>query len=152
MTDAQIAQMVKQGTWYCPTLSVYYYDWAPADTPAGQRDRLRASAHAESFKKALHAGVKIAFGTDMGGIPWTDPIAQEFPRMVELGMSPMEAIRSATSRAAEMLDMSGQIGVIAPGAFADVIGVGSDPLQDIRTLQNVSFVMKDGSTFRNELK
>src|SRR3989440_1581655 len=88
LDDAAIAQMLKQGTWYCPTLSVYYTDWAPADTPAGQRDRKRAAVHGPSFQKALKSGVKIVFGTDMGGIPWTEPIAQEFPRMVELGMSP----------------------------------------------------------------
>src|SRR5438105_13393075 len=129
LTDAQIAQMIRQGTWLCPTLSVYYIDWAPADTPDGQRDRKRASAHADSFKKALKAGVKIVYGTDMGGIPWTDPIAQEFPRMVDLGMSPLDAIRSATSRAADMLDMTGQIGVIAPGAYADVIALSGDPLR-----------------------
>jgi imidazolonepropionase-like amidohydrolase len=148
MTDAQIAQMVKQGTWYCPTLSVYYYDWAPADTPTGQRDRLRASLHEPTFRKALQAGVKIVFGTDMGGIPWTEPIAQEFPRMVDFGMSPMDAIRSATSRAAEMLDMSGQIGVVAPGAFADIVAVPGDPLRDITQLGRVQFVMKDGKVFK----
>jgi imidazolonepropionase-like amidohydrolase len=152
MTDAQITQMVKQGTWYCPTISVYYTDWSPADTADGKRDRLRASAHEESFRKALKAGVKIVFGTDMGGIPWTEPIAQEFPRMVGLGMSPMDAIKSATSRPAEMLDMSGQIGVIAPGAFADVIAVLGDPLQDIKVLGEVQFVMKDGKVFRNDVK
>src|SRR3989475_3238171 len=132
LTDAQIAQMIKQGTWLVPTLSVYYYDHAPADTPEGQRDRKRVSAHEESFRKALKAGVKIAFGTDAGGFPWTDPIAQEFPRMVEFGMSPMQAIQSATSRAAELLDQKGKIGVIAPGAYADVIGVSGDPLADIK--------------------
>src|SRR5713226_5183910 len=83
LTDAQIAQMIKQGTWLVPTLSVYYIDWSPAGTPDGQRDRKRVSAHEESFRKALKAGVKIAFGTDAGGFPWTDPIAQEFPRLVE---------------------------------------------------------------------
>jgi imidazolonepropionase-like amidohydrolase len=148
MTDAQIAQMVKQGTWYCPTLSVYYLDWAPADTPAGQRDRLRASVHEPTFRRALQAGVKIVFGTDMGGIPWTEPIAQEFPRMVGFGMSPMDAIKSATSRAAEMLDMSGQIGVLAPGAFADIVAVPGDPLRDITQLGRVQFVMKDGKVFK----
>jgi len=148
ISDTQIAQMVKQGTWYCPTLSVYYTDWAPADTPAGQRDRLRASAHEQSYKKALKAGVKIVFGTDMGGIPWTEPIAQEFPRMVDLGMSPMEVIKSATSRAAEMLDASGQIGVITPGAYADVVAVPGDPLRDIKQLGMVQFVMKDGTVVR----
>lgn len=148
MTDAQIAQMVKQGTWYCPTLSVYYLDWAPADTLAGQRDRLRASLHEPTFRKALQAGVKIVFGTDMGGIPWTEPIAQEFPRMVAFGMSPMDAIKSATSRAADMLDMAGQIGVVAPGAFADIVAVPSDPLHDITQLGKVQFVMKDGKVFK----
>ena len=152
ISDAQIAQMVKQGTWYCPTISVYYTDWAAADTPDGQRDRLRASTHEESFRKAVKAGVKIVFGTDIGGIPWTEPIAQEFPRMTALGMTPMEAVRSATSRAAEMLDMEGQIGVLAPGAFADIVAVPGDPLADIKQLGNVEFVMKDGKVFREEGK
>src|ERR1700693_4201875 len=151
LDDAQIAQMVKQGTWYVPTISAYYHDWAPADTPAGQRDRLRVSLHEPSFKKARQAGVKIAFGTDIGGIPWTEPIAQEFSRMTELGMPPMDAIQSATSRAATMLDMDGKIGVIAPGAFADVIAVsGGDPLHDIKALEYVQFVMKDGKVFKSD--
>jgi imidazolonepropionase-like amidohydrolase len=148
ITDAQIAQMVKQSTWYCPTLSAYYHDWAPADTPAGQRDRKRVSVHIPSFQKAMKAGVKIAFGTDMGGIPWTEPMAQEFLRMVEFGMSPVDAIRSATSRAAEMLDMEGQIGVVAPGAYADIVAVSGDPLRDIKILESVQFVMKDGKVFK----
>ena len=152
LDDAAIAQMLKQGTWYCPTISAYYHDWAPADTPEGQRDRKRASVHEASFPKALHAGVKIVFGTDIGGIPWSEPMAQEFPRMVDLGMPPMDAIKSASSRPAEMLDMQGQIGVIAPGAWADIVAVGGDPLVDIKILQNVQFVMKDGKVFRNEIK
>jgi len=152
ITDAQIAQMVRQGTWYCPTLSPYYIDWAPADTPAGQRDRKRAAVHGPSFQKALKAGVKIVYGTDMGGIPWTEPMAQEFSRMVEFGMSPIDAIKSATSRAALMLDMEGQIGVVAPGAYADIIAVDGDPLRDIKVLRTVAFVMKDGKVFKNEAK
>jgi imidazolonepropionase-like amidohydrolase len=152
ITDAQITQMVHQGTWYCPTLSPYYMDWAPADTPAGQRDRMRAAVHGPSFQKALKAGVKIVFGTDIGGMPWTEPIAQEFPRMVELGMSPMDAIKSATSRPALMLDMEGQLGVVAPGAYADIIAVNADPLRDIKALGTVIFVMKDGKVFKNEAK
>jgi imidazolonepropionase-like amidohydrolase len=150
LDDAAIAQMLKQGTWYVPTISAYYHDWAPADTPGGQRDRLRVSLHEPSFRKALKARIKIAFGTDMGGIPWTEPIAQEFPRMVELGMPPIDAIQSATSRAATMLDMDGKIGVLAPGAFADIIAVGGDPLRDIKALENVQFVMKDGKVFKSE--
>jgi len=152
LSDAQIAQMLRQGTWLCATLSPYYGDWAPADTPEGQRDRKRASEHEVSFRKALKAGVKIAFGTDMGGIPWSEPIAQEFPRMVEFGMTPMQAIQSATSRAAELLEMKGRIGVIAPGAYADVVAVSGDPLADIKVLGNVGFVMKDGKVFKNDLE
>jgi imidazolonepropionase-like amidohydrolase len=152
LDDAAISQMLRQGTWYVPTLSAYYHDWAPADTPSGQRDRLRVAVHEPSFRKALKAGVKIAFGTDMGGIAWTEPIAQEFPRMVEFGMSPMDAIQSATSRAATMLDMDGKIGVVAPGAFADIMAVTGDPLHDIKALESVNFVMKDGKVFRSDLQ
>jgi len=70
--------------------------------------------------------------------------------MVEFGMAPMDAIQSATSRAANMLDMEGKIGVIAPGALADVVAVGGDPLRDIKLLENVDFVMKDGQVFRGK--
>jgi imidazolonepropionase-like amidohydrolase len=150
LDDAAIAQMLKQGTWYVPTLSVYYTDWGPADTDGGKRDRLRASVHEPSFKKAMKAGVKIVFGTDMGGIPWTEPIAQEFSRMVEFGMQPMDAIESATSRAAVMLDMEGKIGLVAPGALADIVAVSGDPLRDIKALEGVQFVMKDGQVFRGK--
>jgi imidazolonepropionase-like amidohydrolase len=151
ITDAQIGQMKRQGTWYCPTLSPYYGDWAPADTPGGKRDRARAAVHEITFKKALAAHLKIVFGTDMGGIPWTEPIAQEFKRMVDMGMAPMDAIQAATSRAAEMLDMKGEIGVLAPSAFAEIIGVEGDPLTNISELEHVKFVMHNGSVFKNEL-
>jgi imidazolonepropionase-like amidohydrolase len=149
LDDADIAQMLKQGTWYCPTIGVYYTDWAPADTPAGQRDRKRAAVHEVSFPKALHAGVKIVFGTDMGGIPWSESIAQEFSQMVRLGMSPMDAIKSATSRPAEMLDMQGQIGAVTPGALADIVAVNGDPVRDVKVLENVQFVMKSGKVFKS---
>lgn len=150
MTDAQIEQMVRQGTWYCPTLSPYYDDWAPENTPEGQRDRARARVHETTFRKALKAQVKIVYGTDMGGIPWQEPMAQEFPRMVALGMAPMDAIQSATSRAAEMLDAKGELGAIAAGAYADIIAVSADPLKDINALESVKFVMKNGLVYRNE--
>jgi imidazolonepropionase-like amidohydrolase len=151
LDDAAIAQMVRQGTWYCPTLAPYYYHHAPENTPQGRRDRKRVEVHGPSFQRAMRAGIKIVFGTDIGGMPWTDPIAQEFNYMVKFGMSPAEAIRSATSRAAEMLGAQGEIGVIAPGAFADIIAVSGDPLKDIQELGRVKFVMKDGRVFKNEL-
>ena len=88
----------------------------------------------------------------MGGIPWTEPLAQEFVRMVQLGMAPMDAIQSATSRAAEMLDMKGEIGVIAPGAYAEVIAVAGDPLKKVEELEHVKFVMQGGSVYKNEFE
>jgi imidazolonepropionase-like amidohydrolase len=151
ISDAQIEQMSRQGTWYCPTLTVYYLDWASEDTAAGKRDRARAMVHEKSFQKAMKANLKIVYGTDMGGIPWQEPMAQEFHRMVALGMAPMDAIRAATSRAAEMLDSKGSLGVIVPGAYADVIAVSGDPVKDVTELERVKFVMKDGQTFKNNL-
>ena len=149
LSDSQVAQMVKQGTWYVPTLQVYYTDWDPADTDAGKRDRKRVALHGVSFTKALHAGVKMAFGTDVGGFGWSQPIAQEFAREVEFGMTAMQAIQSATACAAELLGQRGEVGVVAPGAYADVIAVAGDPLADVGALKNVQFVMKNGVVFRS---
>src|SRR6266704_2740357 len=151
ITDAQIAQMAKQGTWYCPTLAPYYGDWAPENTPEGKRDRKRAEVHGVSVQKAVKAGIKIAYGTDIGGIEWTEPMAQEFPYLVQFGLSPIEAIRAATSRAAELLDEKGELGVVAPGAYADIIAVNGDPLKNMKELENVRFVMKGGNVFKNEI-
>jgi imidazolonepropionase-like amidohydrolase len=150
LSDAQIAQMVRQGTWYVPTLYVYYTDWDPPETETGKRDRKRAAVHAISFTKALRAGVKIAFGTDVGGFAWSLPIAEEFVREVQLGMTSMQAIQSATSQAALLLGQQGQIGVIRSGAHADLVSVRGDPLADIAALKQVDFVMKDGLVFKSK--
>ena len=151
ITAAQIAQMAKQGTWYCPTIAAYYGDWAPENTAAGARDRKRAEVHGASVERAVKAGIKIVYGTDMGGIEWTEPMAQEFPYLTQFGLTPMEAIRAATSRAADLLDEKGELGVVVPGAYADIIAVSGDPLKNIKELENVKFVMKGGSVFRNEM-
>jgi imidazolonepropionase-like amidohydrolase len=102
-------------------------------------------------QKAAKAGVKTVFGTDMGGIPWTEPMAVEFEYMTKFGFTPMGAIQAATSRAGELLDMAREIGTIAPGAYADIIAVSGDPLRDINELKKVRFVMHDGAVFKNEL-
>ena len=106
--------MKRQGTWYCPTLAIYYKDWSPENTPEGKRDRARAADHEQSFKKALQAGLKIVYGTDVGGFSWEEPIAQDFPYMVKFGCRHLRPLRSTTVRPAEMLGMSGQIGVMPP--------------------------------------
>jgi len=144
LTDANIAQMVKQGTWYVPTMTVYYEGNAPADTLQGKLDRKRVEVHGPSLQKAIKAGVKIAYGTDAGGFPWAHAEAKEFEYLVQFGMTPLQALQTATTRAAELLDMQGKLGVIAPGALADIIAVEGDPLKDVKLLQSVKFVMKDG--------
>jgi imidazolonepropionase-like amidohydrolase len=111
---------------------------------------MRAEVHGPSVRAAVKAGVKIVYGTDMGGIDWTEPEAQEFPYLVQFGMTPMAAIQAATSRAAEMLDMKGEIGVVAAGAYADIVAVNGDPLADVKALAAVRFVMKNGSVVREE--
>jgi imidazolonepropionase-like amidohydrolase len=152
LDDAAVAQMVKQGTWFCPTMSAYYYQWAPEGTPQGIRDRKRVAVHGPSLQKASKAGVKIVFGTDVGGFSWNEPIAQEFSRMVEFGMTSMAAIQASTSRAAEMLGRAGELGVVAPGAYADLVAVSGDPLQSVKVLETIRFVMKDGRVYRDELR
>ena len=98
-----------------------------------------------AFGKAVKKGVKIAFGTDVGGFDWSKvPQAREFSFYVQWGMTPMQAIKSATTVAAELLNKSGVLGEISKGAMADIIAVDGDPLQDIKLLEKVSFVMKDG--------
>jgi imidazolonepropionase-like amidohydrolase len=91
-------------------------------------------------------------GTDAGGFDWTQMNeAAEFHYYVEYGMSPMDAIRTGTTRAAELLGKSADLGSIEPGKFADLVAVGGDPLADITELERVQFVMKEGVVYKNEL-
>jgi imidazolonepropionase-like amidohydrolase len=104
-------------------------------------------AQRENFRKAWKAGVKMAFGTDAGVYPHGDN-ARQFAKMVEWGMTPMEAIIAATSSSAELLGWSDRIGTIQAGRFADLVAVNGDPLTDIAVLQKVQFVMKGGVVYK----
>jgi imidazolonepropionase-like amidohydrolase len=104
----------------------------------------------ENFAKALQGGAKMAFGTDAGVYPHGDN-ARQFFYMVKYGMTPAQAIRAATSDAAALLGRSNNIGSIAPGKYADVIAVSADPLADVRSLENVGFVMKGGVVYKDML-
>src|SRR5262249_29422067 len=104
--------------------------------------------HADTFRKAVNAGVKIAFGTDVGGFDWGINPAVEFPLMVKYGMSPAQAIRSATTNAAELLGMQNDVGSITQGKYADIVALKGDPLKDIILLQQIDFVMKDGEVVK----
>jgi hypothetical protein len=125
--------MAKQGTWYCRPWPSTHYSWRPENTPDGRKDRKRVEVHGPSFQKALKAGVKIAFGTDVGGFPWTDPMAQEFGRMVELGMSPMAAIQLGHRGAAEMLGKAGELGRDAARGLRRHHRGARRPLQDVES-------------------
>jgi imidazolonepropionase-like amidohydrolase len=106
---------------------------------------------AKAFGLAVRKGVKIAFGTDAGGFPWTENAAKEFSFMVRYGMKPMQAIQSATLVAAELLEKPNDMGALEPGKFADMVAVTGDPLSDITELERVRFVMKGGQVFKDEM-
>src|SRR5579862_4558075 len=112
-----------------------------------QHDAELGELHRQNFRKALHAGVKLSFGTDAGVCPY-DRSVKQFAFMVKYGMTPMQAIQSATTSAADLLGHSDLLGDIRPGKFADVIAVSGDPLQDISVLEHVQFVMKDGKVYK----
>lgn len=143
--DEKLArQMAAQGVYLSPTLTVTEYV-APGRAAAGGAIWAKIPQfHHKSFQTALASGVKIVFGTDAGGFDWDLNQAREFTYMTRLGMKPMQAIKAATSLAAEMLDMSDQIGSLDAGKLADIVAVPGDPLKDITLMEKVSFVMKDG--------
>ena len=115
-------------------------DFLEHDAQLGQIQR-------DNFRKAVSAGVKMSFGTDAGVCPYGTS-GKQFAFMVKYGMTPMQAIQAATSNAADLLGHSNEFGSIKPGKYADIIAVGGDPLADIRVLENVQFVMKDGKIYK----
>jgi imidazolonepropionase-like amidohydrolase len=144
LDDEMIDLMVRRGVYWCPT--IYVGIWV-AKGRAPIWNNLR-DLEAAAFGKALKKGIKIAFGTDVGGFPWTENEAKEFPFMVKYGMTPMQAIQSATIVGAQLLDQQDSFGAIEPGKFADIIAVAGDPLQDITELQRMKFVMKAGEVVK----
>ena len=114
-----------------------------------EHDRELGELHRQNFRKAVKAGVKMAFGTDAGVCDY-GTAGKQFAFMVRYGMTPMQAIQAATSSAADLLGHSSEIGSIQPGNYADVIAVSGDPLKDISVLENVEFVMKDGKVYKQK--
>jgi imidazolonepropionase-like amidohydrolase len=149
IADADLKTMVQKGIYYIPTIYVGEYV-AQGRAAAGAKvwvDMIKI--HQETFRRALNAGVKIVFGTDVGGFDWAIDPAKEFPFMVKYGMTPIQAIRSATTTAAEMLGMQNDLGGISPGKYADIVAVKGDPLSDISLLEKIDFVMKGGEVFKS---
>jgi imidazolonepropionase-like amidohydrolase len=149
ISDDDLKTMVAHGTYYVPTLYIFIYA-EQIHTAAGFQGWEGGTAiHAETFRRAHRAGVKIAFGTDVGGFEWTVNPAHEFPLMVEYGMTPAEAIRAATVSAAQLLRMQNDVGSVEPGKLADIVAVAGNPLADISVLEHVDFVMKDGVVYKS---
>jgi len=142
-------EMARKGIFLSPTLTVTAYVAEPRAKEGRQIWAEIPKSHARSIANCRHAGVKIAFGTDAGGFPWTEiNQAREFEHEVRVGMSALEAVRSATTIAAELLGLAGKIGVVEKGAWADLVAVPGDPLKDVGVLSSVDFVMKGGEVVR----
>src|SRR5713226_4858091 len=149
LTEALMDEMARRGVYWVPTITVGMY---VAPGRAGNWPKM-ADLQRENFPKAIKKGVKIALGTDAGGFDWKAlNEAKEFEYYVQYGMTPMQAIRTGTSTAAELLGWSDKLGTIEAGKWADIVAVNGDPLKDIKELENVKFVMKGGTVYKNEAR
>ena len=154
MNDDSIATLKKNGTYVVPTL--YLMDWnrenlAKRNAPDFVVRKMKevSAVGQNNLKKAFAAGVKVAFGTDAAVYPH-GLNAHEFAVYVRLGMTPLQAIQTATVNASDLLGWSSKVGTLEAGKFADMIAVDGDPLKDVTTLEQVRFVMKGGEVVKNE--
>ena len=148
LTPDLIDRMVKHHVYWCPTIYVGVY---VAQGRGGAWPKM-IELERQAFGVALKRGLLplISYGTDAGGYAWTENQAKEFAYLVKYGMTPMQAIRSATTVAARLLDQEDSLGAVAPGHYADMVATKGDPLVDITELQRVRFVMKGGIVYRSE--
>jgi imidazolonepropionase-like amidohydrolase len=146
LTDDLLDRLAKQNAYWCPTIYVGVY---VAQGRGGVWPKM-VELEKQAFAKAVRKRVRISFGTDAGGFAWTENEAKEFGFMVRYGMTPMQAIQSATTVAAALLGESHNLGELSAGHYADIVAVDGDPLQDIARLEHVRFVMKSGEVFKNE--
>ena len=149
MDEECMKLMAEKGVYWCPTLFVNEYV-AEGRAKLGSPINLYFQQSIEAtFKKAIKMGVKLTYGTDIGGYDWNLPQAKDFTYFVKWGLTPIQAIQTATTTAAALLGMEGKIGEIKEGAFADIIALKIDPTKDINALQNVDWVMKDGKIYKH---
>src|SRR6195256_1996858 len=148
LTDALLDEIAKKGVYWVPTITVGAYV-APGRGGAWTK---MVDSERNAFQKALKKNVRIVFGTDAGGFDWKElNQSKEFEYYVQYGMTPMQAIRSATSMASELLGWRDKVGTVEPGKWADIVAVSGDPLKDISELSRVKFVMKGGVVYKSEL-
>jgi imidazolonepropionase-like amidohydrolase len=148
LDDEMMDLMVRRGTYWCPTIYVGVYVAEGRAAAGAPIWKTMVDLQQQAFAKGVRKGVKISYGTDAGGYAWTESQAREFTYMVRYGMSPMQAIQSATSVAAALLDQQDNLGSLEPGRYADVVAVAGDPLSDITELERVQFVMKGGEVVK----
>ena len=149
MDDEGRALMKQHGTYLVPTLEIRECGGGNYPPEFVAKEQQILSTQLANFRKAVSAGIKIAFGTDIGVCPFGKN-AREFDFMVQNGMTPMQAIRSATVVGAELLGLSEKLGSIKPGKLADIIAVAGDPLTNVRLLEDVRFVMKQGEILKQD--
>ncbi len=148
MDEECMKLMAAKGVYWCPTLFVNEYV-AEGRAKIGSPINLYFQQSIEAtFKKAIKLGVKLTYGTDIGGYDWSLPQAKDFTYFVKWGLTPIQAIQTATTTPAELLGLEGKVGEIKAGAFADIIAIKKDPTQDISVLQNIDWVMKDGKIYK----
>src|SRR4051794_9403181 len=148
IAEEDLKTMASRGIYYVPTIFVGEYvaqGRAAEGAPVWVK---MIQIHEDTFRRAMKAGVKIAFGTDAGGFDWKINPAKEFSSMVKFGMTPAQAIRSATATAAELLGMKESLGTVEAGKLADIVAVPGDPLSDVSLLEKVDFVMKGGVVYK----
>jgi len=146
-----LSLMKSKGTWLTPTLMATEYIMSKIDSypPALQpKARAAAAARSDMFRNAVKMGIKISFGTDAAVFPHGQN-AKEFKLMVDLGMQPIEALKTATENAADLFGVAQKLGTLEKGKLADIIAMPGDPTADITATERVSFVMKEGKIFRN---
>jgi imidazolonepropionase-like amidohydrolase len=149
MDDEGRALMKQHGTYLVPTLEVRECVGKNYPVEFVNKAQQIMTAQLANFRKAVNAGVKIGFGTDIGVCRFGTN-AREFSLMVENGMTPMQAIQAATTADADLFGVSAKLGSITRGKLADIIAVRGDPLQNVRLLEDVRFVMKDGRIYKQD--
>jgi imidazolonepropionase-like amidohydrolase len=148
IADEDLKTMAGRGIYYVPTIFVGEYV-AQGRAAAGAPVWVKMIAvHEDTFRRAMKAGVKIAFGTDAGGFDWKVNPAKEFASMVKFGMTPAQALKSATATASELLGMQDKVGTIEVGKLADIVAAPGDPLADVSLMEKVDFVMKGGVVYK----
>ena len=148
LDDELIDLMISRGTYWVPTLYVGIYVAEGRAAAGASIWKTMVDVARQAFGKAVKKGLKISYGTDAGGYSWKENQAKELSYMVRYGMTPMQAIQSATSVAAALLDQQENVGSLQAGRYADVVAVAGDPLKDISELERVTFVMKGGEVVK----